>query len=1502
MVGSHLYFTSYEALAFFHDCMTTPQRAGLHDDYRWPANVGYEGEPITDEYSEIKERNRAVKSKTQYLKRILDVMYRIRPVDSAGQSLVFIDQFRECPAYVDAVYRCDEHAIRNSNAYYSGTLRQAQLAPGEFTRLLQAGDLRPLARRLQLSLSDTTQLLSDIKKRDAVYRNGQSRASILKCKVVTPLYGPHGDFHSPVNESNWQAWRAYLGARGTRKPEADARARRVGRKKATIDDYFGLAEVQSSISQPKGWEVLPGAALLDDANFEQALTALMTLHDEREATDYAAYKRLLTSYVGAQENGSIQRRRGVEQQPCLRSVMLGYLKSYEVISGPSCYGCNRCVPELSSAELSFTSVSLEQRRQVIVKLGPRLMEALESAELATQLPSESLLEGFWRAADQEHAEGRSAYSYIDGWTVRLLEERTGHPAALAIRSDAMLRGAIVLRAQELISLLQGLAPICPPAKLPTLKRFITLALEQVQGQRSLHQLQVSVARALGDAPMEAAGWEALVTLLEASSDSTLGERHEAYGALSRLYLGEGSLRDQRRGEPWALAATESSPDLPTALTYARLAVIEWTWERVEAELADRAPTSSPMLIEAMLRAWLQVDIPARSVTVAQFLEGTPPQRVWWSAAELAELCLTLDERHLAGLPSLVRHTLLAVEETSTQLRLAHALLRSGAAICDDLVPHLVVAAAGAAPLDEAMILSLADTPERRAVVLELGSIRAATSAHFVWWMTQFSTEVRQMERAQRHALLHHGVPLLSTKVDPALSQWLLQQIADLVADPEQAEQAHELWQQAALLDPALAAAYARFCWDHPGELHRLVALLSSKAARSQQATWRQGVYAASRDALKLLPGLEAAAPWLQLFQREIIDEPAPEQLALWQSWLAIPSQAQPTAALFEEAFAIFQVLLANPEVGSHAHTLWQQFVQAVPSSAWSYLQYCLTLAGGSAIASRYLAWLATNMPDTCQSCYTRFQATLTHQLSKEQITRAISWFGPLIEYDRPMRLHLLQAVVAITVQEGNLGAGRTAWLHSVAATLSTEGLISREKHALLQWEAVRLWKAEAMVSYIMLCALLPDGDAPLQDLLQTVKGKTDDDRWIKIIYTTVRTAAYHTSWESLAQWIATWAEAIAQDTIPGKQIIVRRGLELVQTAPDQEVALRALTLLANDALNGPHVKKEDVSPWLPFARESAAALSVYLQFRPTSLDEMRARSTVIREALGPDTPHQASAYQVIRPLWARLDWPALEPILAHCQDLVAAERPAQRLVLLQAALNQLQKVWQPDQEPKALELVANLTARLLGEQETSGQAAQIWRALITSYAVHIPLLLRILQEHEATVELEQALGTLLGRRQIHLIAELPAYPASPRWQRARMMVCALKQLLQLGLPGTKPLPDGYIETLENLLEPWADPEQADMVAAALAQIRTWTTPSFLTPLSRQVRALIAAGRIVAAGQLASTHADLTIGQHKQPIEVFLRTVSVEPNDERPVNPDYAQIATQMFGVGPRRMV
>lgn len=394
------YFTCTQVIRYF-DALEKSS------DYRW---VSFPPPRLQGNFSAehrlLRERGELYKNKQAYIERMLAVLFRMRPhIPQLGKEIAYIEEMQNVNTR-PVVREIHPDLILQSNYYFGKKLREVGFTQPDFD-LLGSETLVPFANRLGVSLAEANQIFNDIRQAEG-YIDQKSRrwhGTLLDGWLETPTELP-----------DWRQWREYAGAIARAKPPQDV-------TNPTLDHWFP----KNTLPIPKAWDIATGEGFRSEL-FETFLEHFMALHDERRQNDWDAYYRLLTEYVGVSPSGELLNSSG--RQPCLRSVMLGYLKTYEVVVGGNCKACSRCVPDLN-----FDRYTDEERSAVIISMEEETQTLLERFEtFAQQAPSEADLADLFERIAHEESQLRSVRAYVSAWSARLLQDTLGHRGALWVRT------------------------------------------------------------------------------------------------------------------------------------------------------------------------------------------------------------------------------------------------------------------------------------------------------------------------------------------------------------------------------------------------------------------------------------------------------------------------------------------------------------------------------------------------------------------------------------------------------------------------------------------------------------------------------------------------------------------------------------------------------------------------------------------------------------------------------------------------------------------------------------------------------------------------------------------------------------------------------------------------------------------------------------------------------------------------------------------------------------
>lgn len=592
-INGHLYFTSDEIIPFFDHL----------ESYSWPdfpprLRRGKESR----EHSVILDSGYEYSEKVRYIDRILSVLYRIRPSIGSSKRVCLVSSYQESGAVIiprPGNTLLNPNAIVGSNEYFGELLRSKavdSVGLRDWISKCTANDTVQFARFLGLSISETASMLWDINRADGKLRGGKWESTLLDFSFIAPpKYG------ALLENTTLPDLRGYKGA-AKRASYSDARKRasnavKNGHERETnnngeimpsIDDWFGWWELPSS----KGWEILPGAALKDTLVFDSYLDAFMNLHDRRQANDREAYNLLLTDYVGINSDGTL--RQTGEAKKCLRDVLLGYLKTGEVVQGGNCRSCSSCAPN------GNFETSLEERSKLVVSLGTEILAFLESLEKFKEvIPIDGQIQQLWEIVKSEEAQGRSLNTYIEGWTGRLLTDSPGHLTASWIRVDGMVRGFLPVQTQEICTrVLDLLDRLQNDDYIPVLWGTIDLLRDVVPEMPESLVARAKACQRLNRIDEAQSLW---LELLNMPISKSL--RHMAHSALFNICKSGCHPVDSSSFNHHGYEAARTAPDFKTAVHFYAEISEDWQWEDVCKEYAW-CVTNNGDFSRSLLEWWL----------------------------------------------------------------------------------------------------------------------------------------------------------------------------------------------------------------------------------------------------------------------------------------------------------------------------------------------------------------------------------------------------------------------------------------------------------------------------------------------------------------------------------------------------------------------------------------------------------------------------------------------------------------------------------------------------------------------------------------------------------------------------------------------------------------------------------------------------------------------------------------------------------------------------------
>lgn len=723
----YMYFTNDEILEHL-DGMVGKQLAGGHV-FAWPDFPPRERyEDAWGEHKAILDRGHLYSQKTDYVRRILAAAYRIRPEVTGHSRLGMVESVQPTGASVKEPQLRDWPRIVASNAHFGRAIRLSAITQEEFAQALEQADLLSLAERLGMPLRELTAMLSDIRFCSGRRYGDRWTGDLLEFKgPIAPKYGPAS------GRNTLAQWRDYAGARGrANKTRAIESARRHHRDEPALDDYFGWDELCRSV----GWEVQLNAEFPAD-RLEEYLSSFATAMADRQRVDLDSYRRLLTGYIGVQSDGQVGN--WTKPSNCLRAVMLGYLKSHEVIDGGNCRSCNGCLPESD-----LDKYTVEQRREVVVRMSARAEELFEKVEQASAaFPDGEAIPALLAEVEAERERGRSLDRYFEGWSARLLEDEPEHRAGILARMQAAKAGLVPVDGTELGSLAGRLRRLLTPEAAPVIWEAVTDLDDLAPSEVEVYLVQSAVKRIADDARGEVAVIRGLLAAEQAGTVSPSAlQMSEVWLRLRELCAPDGVLPDTglfrgatiylaRASDDWqisrALYAEAFGPGLHDAQG----------WTKIDAELdtpgvAAGQISAAPIL--GLLSIWSDAgggrSNQEQTRDVAGWLESHDGLlETLGSSAGAAQLAATLDPAGFvdrANAAVWATRSALVSEGATAQsaaagARLAVMTLAAGVSIDQETARQLVRWVSQAKEVDEAFETSLLDEQlgeEQRSSVLD----------------------------------------------------------------------------------------------------------------------------------------------------------------------------------------------------------------------------------------------------------------------------------------------------------------------------------------------------------------------------------------------------------------------------------------------------------------------------------------------------------------------------------------------------------------------------------------------------------------------------------------------------------------------------------------------------------------------------------------------------------------------------------------------------------------
>lgn len=627
-VNDGLYFTNDQVMAFFERCRWESYRLGLSQPYAWPE---FEERRVYSyesyEHKVILDRGYEYKKKREHIGRILSVLFNTRPTLNR-RVIPLIKGVYEAGTKLREFRLYQPERIVGSPAYFGGRLRSQKVTTQELRELLPNGkrvDITPLASRLGLALRETVSMLADIRSCEGrTQPNGYWIGTLLNFWwVEAPRLVNLPD---PYDTASWRN-------------HAGARRREWATGSKTLEDYFP----DKVLCHPQGWEVIPDAGL-NYPDQQTYLERFMALHDARRRNDEDNFAYLVDRYIGG-DGGP---------KECLRSLLMGYLKTNEVVVGGNCHSCSVCVPDLH-----FERFPVEERLAAVARLLPGTLELISQVERTSRTALKSVIvERLLDSISEENAMGRSGSAYLDSWLTRLLQDDPQHRGALWVRFAAFRQAVLDLKPRMVVDLMERLVDLADSEEewqqltsavndyrsdLPAY-RVYSLPLTVCAAELAERRREFEVAATL---------WTEVVETIDKSraEDQELALLRRALTRLLDLHRTHAEIgnNDTVASLSLRLARLPGGSAQASQEFYA-LIVESWKWERVVEELAQDIHYP-----QAALRAWFEeVSEIARLRAFQWLIRHGNAWKGWVSEAlEVVDQRVRWEVDHLIRLISLV---------------------------------------------------------------------------------------------------------------------------------------------------------------------------------------------------------------------------------------------------------------------------------------------------------------------------------------------------------------------------------------------------------------------------------------------------------------------------------------------------------------------------------------------------------------------------------------------------------------------------------------------------------------------------------------------------------------------------------------------------------------------------------------------------------------------------------------------------------------------------------
>ena len=745
--GGSLYFTNDQAIEYLDRCQWEPQSIGLQDQFTWPnfsERVPFGKE--SEDHAEILDRGHLYQEKTNYINRILQTLYRIRPTFKDEPRLAFLEKVHETGSHVIGGHVLNGKAIFESNAYYGAQLRTAKIDVDQFAKIIKNGNLNLLVELLGLSIRETAGMLRDIKYGEGHFVKGVWKPDLLDFKIIAaPKLGRAAgknnlkkcrEYSGAYKRASWST--AYKRAKKNHRPVKEYYNKRfkktIKEPFPIIDDWFSWSEMNRST----GWEIAPGPAFSNNIDFEDYLNTFMSLHDMRATNDWASYQRMLGDYVGVNEKGSL--KSGSKKGDCLRAVLLGYLETYEVVAGDSCYSCSRCVPDGN-----YGRFSIEERKAVVVRMTPGAIEDFDRLkEMADHLPNNDDVQALFDVIRLDEKAGRSLRGYFSGWSARLLDQNPNHKTALWLRFEGMARGIMDFQAREFLGYAIQIFEVLPEDRFPVFESLIELQNEALSENSAYYELLAKFYRMSGQADKEANAFQTLISIMQEDIPRNQSRIFQAASRLVDLFKTSGPLADESRLIKYTCLAANTAPSWEERLHRYKQFVPSWNWTQVQEEMENQGSyPKTEDLQNALCYAWLEGDFNNRADQVLSWLSDHPERVLSWPEPLRGKILEQYPNQLILSSDELVENYILTTSDHRESCKLGIARLIDGGNLSDKTMGHLLTNLQEILTSINSSLESLIPDQEKRQQVISIlvaFIAEAGEKGIDYYWLNQFITK------------------------------------------------------------------------------------------------------------------------------------------------------------------------------------------------------------------------------------------------------------------------------------------------------------------------------------------------------------------------------------------------------------------------------------------------------------------------------------------------------------------------------------------------------------------------------------------------------------------------------------------------------------------------------------------------------------------------------------------------------------------------------------------